>query len=298
MILGGSASQSLAMALADHLDEPVLPLTYDTFPDGELLVSVDRDERLPGSASIDGETFSIEGRAILVGSTPTAAAHIELLQLQDLAREGGADRIVTVVPYLGYARQEIAHEPGQPVSARAIARAIGGNTDRVVTVDPHEELVADYFPVECEVVSAAGALATGFTLASSRPLFLAPDEGARSLAQAVRDAHGHGSVDHFVKRRRDGRTVEIAPSETDAAGREVVIVDDIIATGSTIAAATEVLVEAGAAPVRVGCVHPLLVAGAYTRLKRAGVEEVVATDTLERSVTEVTAAPAIADALS
>lgn len=297
MILSGSASQTLSMALADALDAAVVPLAYERFPDGEVLVSVDRDQRLPAGAAVEDGAFRIDGGAVVVASTPTARAHIELLQLQDIARRAGADPVVTAIPYLGYARQEVAHEPGQPVSARAVARAIGAETDRVVTVDPHDPVVAEYFPAPCSVVSATPALAAGLDLSSSDPLFLAPDEGARPLATSVRDAAGMGSVDHFEKRRHDGRTVEITPSETDAADREVVIVDDIVATGSTIAAAAEVLVDAGAARVHVACVHPLLVDGAYTRLRRAGVDDVVGTDTVERTVSRVSAADAIADDL-
>lgn len=297
MILSGSASQALATALASALDEPIVPLDYDRFPDGELLVQVDRGAPLPDGVRLDGSTFAIDDRAIVVASTPTPSDHIEVLQLQDLAREAGADPVVTVIPYLGYARQEVAHEPGQPVSARAVCRALGSSTDRVITVDPHESLVCEYFDVPCEPVSAVHTLVPALSIARDEPLFLAPDEGARPLAEALRDAHGGGEIDHFVKHRTSGESVEITPSECEVAGREVIIVDDIVATGSTIASATEVLTERGVSTVRIACVHALFVGGAYTRLRRAGVDEIVATDTIERAVSTVSAAPAVVDAL-
>lgn len=297
MILSGSTSQALALALGAILDEPVIPLDYDRFPDGELLVQVDRDATLPEGVVLDGTSFTIDDRALVVASTPTSAAHIELLQLQDLAHEAHAESITTIIPYLGYARQDRAHEPGQPASARAICRAIGASTDRIITVDPHEAVVCGYFDVPCVAVSAIGTLASALSIESDAPLFLAPDEGARSLATSLRDAYGEGTVDHFIKRRTGGDTVEITPSETDVAEREVVIVDDIIATGSTIATATSLLTSRGVNTVRVACVHALLVGGAHTRLRRAGVDELVATDTIERAVTAASAAPAITESI-
>ncbi|MFP4590785.1 MAG: ribose-phosphate diphosphokinase [Halobacteriales archaeon] len=297
MILSASASQVLATALGRALDEPVVPLRYRRFPDGELLVEVDPTADLPAGVAVEGDRLTIDGRAVVVASTASAEAHIEALLLQDVAVAAGADPVVTVVPYLGYARQEVAHEPGQPASARAVARALSTTTDRVVTVDPHEPLVADYFDAPCEVVSAVPALADALTIAGDRPLVIAPDEGAFEHAVALRDAIGTGDVDHFEKHRRGPETVELTPSETDVEGREVVLVDDIVATGSTIAQATALLLAAGAATVRVACVHALLVGGAYSRLHRAGVDELVATDTIEGPVARASAAEAIADVL-
>lgn len=296
MILSGSTSQAVGIALADRLQLPVVPLSYSRFPDGELLVEVDRADSSSHGIGPDGG-LAIEDRAIVVASTPTAAAHIELLQLQDIARSAGAREVVTVIPYLGYARQEVAHEPGQPASARAVAVALGANADRVITVNPHEDLVCDYFPVPATAVCAADSLA-GTIDVGDDPLVLAPDEGALDLAESLRDAIGDGEVDHFVKERLSGDEVRITPSETDVSGREAIIVDDIIATGSTIATATDHLVEGGIDRVHVACVHALFIGGAYSRLRRAGVSSIVATDTLERLVSETTAADAIAEALS
>ncbi len=296
MILAASGSQLLADALGEHLDEAVVPLSYSTFPDGELLVSVD-DGALPAPASVDGDGLHLDGRAVVVASTTSARAHIELLQLQELARAAGADPVVTVIPYLGYMRQDVAHEPGQPASARAVARALSPATDRVVIVDPHESQVAEYFDAPCDVVSAVDTLADPLTVTADEPLVLAPDAGARGLAHTLQEALGRGAVDHFEKRRHGPNAVEIEPSETDVDGREVIIVDDIIATGSTIANATRRLVEGGAGPIRVGCVHAVLVGGAYTRLRRAGVDQLVATDTIESPTTATSAARAIAAVL-
>jgi ribose-phosphate pyrophosphokinase len=280
MILSGARSQALAAALARETGHDLAGVSYDRFPDGETLVE--------GPSDIDGE-------AVVVAATPSDTAYVELLQLQDAAREAGADRVTTVIPYMGYARQDAAFEPGQPVSARALARAVSTGTDRVLLVDPHEPAVCDYFDVPAAAVEAAGLLADPLPDLVD-PLFLAPDAGAVDLAATVRDAYGRGAVEHFEKTRHSGTEVEIRAEGVAVAGRDVVLVDDIVATGSTMSEAVAAL-AGEAATVSVACVHPLLVRDAYTKLQRAGVEAVYATDTVERPVSTVSVAPAVADAL-
>jgi ribose-phosphate pyrophosphokinase len=280
MIVSASVSQSLASALATALDEPLAETSHERFPDSELQVSV---------PDFDAE------RAIVVCATTTSDAHIEALQLQDAVREAGASEVTTVIPYMGYARQDEAFEPGQPVSARAVARALSTGTDRVLTVNPHEESVSEFFDVPCATVDAAGRLAEPL-LELDNPVFIAPDAGASGLADTVRDAYGTGKTDHFEKTRHSASDVELEPHEADVTDRDAVLVDDIIATGSTMAGAVAHLND-DAARVFVTCVHPVFAGTARTRLAHAGVEAVYGTDTIERAESAVSAAPAIADAL-
>ncbi|WP_254864470.1 ribose-phosphate diphosphokinase [Halovivax gelatinilyticus] len=286
MIVSGSSSQSLAASLAAELDEPLAATAVEHFPDGELLASV------PGLA--DGTT---PDRAVVVASTVSADAHLELLQLQDAVREAGVDEVVTVLAYMGYARQDRAFDPGHPVSARAVARAISTGTDRILTVNPHEDAVCDFFDPSADAVDAASTLADPLPADLADPVFLSPDAGAVEIAETVRDAHGDGEVDYFEKTRHSGTDVEIAPSDVRVEARDVVVVDDIIATGGTMSEAVSVLRDRGAARTYVSCVHPLLAGTAYTRLARAGVEAVYGTDTIEGAASAVSVAPVLADEL-
>jgi ribose-phosphate pyrophosphokinase len=281
MIVSGSHSQTLAAALAAETGEALAGVEYERFPDGESIVRVDD----PGD------------HAVVVASTVSDRAHVELLQLQDAVREAGVHGVTTVVPYLGYARQDRAFEAGEPVSARAVARAISTGTDRVVTVNPHERGVCDYFDVPVEAVDAAGLLADPLPDDLTDPLFLAPDDGAVALAESAAAAYGRGVTDYFEKTRHSGTDIDIAPSDADCAGRDVVLVDDIIATGSTMSQSVGILDERGTERVFVTCVHPLLANNAALKLSRAGVEAVYGTDTIERPVSDVSVAPAVADAL-
>ena len=283
MILPGSASQSLAAELAAELDEALVPVEYERFPDGELLVRL---------GDVRPE------RAVVVASTASSDAFVELLQLQDAAREAGASEVVTVLPYMGYARQDEAFNPGEPVSARAVARAISTGADRVVTVNPHEQAVCEFFEPTATAVDAAGRLADPLPSDLTDPLFLAPDEGASDIVSTVRDAYGTGETDYFEKTRHSGTEVEISPSDASVADRDVVVVDDIVATGSTMSEAIGVVTDRGALRTFVVTVHPLLACNARTKLAHAGVEAVFGTDTLERPVSAVSVAPVVAGELS
>ena len=171
-IVPASTTQSLAASLATAGVGSLTVPTYDRFADGETLAAVPEFD---------------DDHAIIVASTVDNDAHVELLQLQDAVREAGASDVTTVIPYLGYGRQDTAFKTGQPVSARAVARAISTNTDRVVLVDPHEAGVTDFFDVPTTIASAAGLLAEPLDDLDD-PLFVAPDAGAIDLAETTRDA--------------------------------------------------------------------------------------------------------------
>ncbi|RRJ31053.1 ribose-phosphate diphosphokinase [Halocatena pleomorpha] len=281
MILPGSTAQSLAAALAAQTNDSLAVPQTTRFADGEFKVRV----------------ASKDDRAVIVCSTVSAESHIELLQLQEIASQF-AEEVITVLPYMGYARQDAAFTAGEPVSARAVAQAISTNTDRVLTVTPHETHVRDFFGVPCDIIDGAHLLADPLPDNLTKPLFLAPDEGATDLAGTVRDAYGAGETDYFEKTRdRDTGAVELKPSETDVTGRDVIVTDDIIATGSTMSKAIDHLRADSVARVFAVCVHPMLAGNAQTKLADAGVEAVFGTDTIERSATTVSVAPAIADAL-
>ena len=283
MIVPGSASQALAAALADETGRPLATPEFHRFPDGEARAAV------PGFA---GE------EAVVVAATTSDEAFVELLQLQDAVREAGAETVTTVLPYMGYARQDRAFEAGQPVSARATARAVSTGADRVVLVSPHEPGVADFFDVPVEVVGAGSLLSEPLPDGLVDPLFLAPDESAEALSVAARDAYGGGEADFFEKERDyDTGAVTVTPGDAVVEGRDVVIVDDIVATGSTMSEAVAALRERDAGDVYAACVHGVLAGSARTRLAAAGVERVVATDTVERAESAVSVAPLVARAL-
>lgn len=282
MIISGSPAQTLAAHVATEAEQPLASVVYDRFPDGELYVRIDEPTA---------------DHAVVVTATTTPTAHIELLQLQDALRELGVERITTVLSYMGYARQDGAFESGEPISARAIAKAVSTGTDQVLLVNPHEAGVSEFFTVPTTVIDTVGRLAEALPPGLVDPLFLAPDADATELAQTVRDAYGTGVVDACEKTRHSASEVTVRPAEQPVIDRDVVLVDDIIATGSTMSEAVATLDTDGAHRVYTTCVHGVFAENAYSKLVRAGVEAVYTTDSIEGPQTSVSVAPPIVDAL-
>jgi len=203
-----------------------------------------------------------------------------------------------VVPYMGYARQDKRFRPGEPISARAVAAVLGRGVERVLTVNIHDREVLKYFPVPAQDISVANEIGEYIrTLGLDSPLILAPDDGALAFAREVASV-GRWDFDHLEKTRLSGLEVKMAPKEICTDSRSVVIVDDIISTGGTIATATGMLYEQGAKDVYAACVHGVLTGGAYTRLMSTGIRDVICSDTIERGCSRITAADRIAAELS
>jgi ribose-phosphate pyrophosphokinase len=203
-----------------------------------------------------------------------------------------------VIPYMGYARQDKRFKAGEPVSARAISRVLSRGADRCITVNIHDKRVLSYFDIPASDISLARDISRYIeSTGLDNPLILAPDDGASAFAKAVA-AYGSWDQDHLDKTRISGDEVLMAPRTLSAADRSVVIVDDIISTGGTIAAAAAMLREQGASDVFAACVHGVLTGGAFAHLKAAGIHEVVCSDTIERGCSRFSAADRIAEALA
>ncbi|NPB02448.1 MAG: ribose-phosphate diphosphokinase [Methanopyri archaeon] len=285
IVLASHGSSRLATALAEELDAELAAVEEDRFPDGEWITRVPPD---------------LEGTAIVVHTTPAPQDEnlIKLLITLDAARENGADEVVAVVPYVAYSRQDRRFEPGDPVSFRAVARAISANADAFVTVDLHEPSTLEFFEVPSENVTAAEEMGRFIAeeLGEEDPVIVGPDEGARELAKTVAEVFD-AEWDHLEKERISGDEVVIEPKEIDVEGRTVVLVDDMIDTGGTMVEAAKALKELGAERLYAACTHALLTRNADARLRAAGFEDIFATDTVPNPYTVVSAARPVAEAI-
>jgi len=279
MIVAGSASQVLGARLAHETERELALVEYERFPDGEGIV------RIPDE--ID--------EATVVASTPTDAAHVELLQILEACEGGGVSRIDLVLPYMGYARQDARFEGGEPISARAVARSLP-HVDSVTTVNVHEDDVLGWFDAdEKSDLDAVPALAEALNVRDA--VVVAPDESAYPLAESLADTLGARETDYLVKERLSGDEVCIEPSSVDAEGEDIVVVDDMVATGGTMSTAVGMLREQGARSVHATCVHPVFARNSVLRLYTAGVDSVAVTDTLPSALESVSVAPVVADHL-
>lgn len=233
-------------------------------------------------------------KVIICGSILTSDDLVELLLLKDIY--SGSD-ISLIIPYMGYARQDKQFNSGEPLSARAIAHILGIGVSRVYTVNIHEKSVLNYFHTEATDVSLSTPAAAYIdTLSLENPLILSPDEGALHLGQDVA-SHGNWDCDYLQKTRISGEQVRIEPKSVPVAGRDVVILDDIISTGGTQATAAMMLYEQGARSIHTVGIHGVLASGAYTRLISAGIASISCSDTVERACSTYSAAKVLAEYL-
>ncbi len=278
-IISGPASQLLAGRIADVIKSPLLLSEFKRFPDGEQYTRILDD-------------FA-EEEVTIIQSTVNDSDFISLLQLIDAC--GEASKINVVIPYMGYARQDKQFKKGEPISARAMARAI--KADNVFTVNIHNESILDYFDAETRNLDATPMLGRYIkNMKFKEPLIIAPDDGAIPLARNASKDLGI-DYDFLEKTRLSGETVSIQPKNVEVKGRDVIIIDDIISTGGPMAETISLLRQQEAHEVFVACVHPVFSSNAISKLFRAGVKGIIATDTIDRGVSVVSTAPVIAEGM-
>jgi len=278
-IIGGPASQLLAGRVSEILKNNLLVSEFKKFPDGELYTRV--------LDKFSGDNVTI------IQSTVTDSDFVSLLQLIDACSD--VSRVNVVIPYMGYARQDKQFKSGEPVSSRAIARAI--KADTVYTINIHDESVMDHFDAKAVNLDATPVIGKYIkNLELKDPLIISPDDGAIGLAQNASKDMGI-DYDFLEKTRLSGETVSIKPKNLAVKGRDVIILDDIISTGGTMAQTITLLRSQGAHDVYTACVHPVLSNNAVLKLFKAGVKAIIATDTIDKGVSVVSAAPVVAEAV-
>ena len=227
---------------------------------------------------------------------------VELLLAARTTRELGAQHLTLIAPYLGYMRQDIAFALGEAVSQRIVGGFLAGLFDALITVDPHLHRVATLaqaVPVaQPLVVSGAPVLADWIHQQRPGAVLIGPDEEAAQWVAQAAARHGNASgVCHKV--RHGDHDVSIAlPAGLQVQGRAVVVLDDVISTGHTVAQAARLLLAAGAASVDVAVTHALLAPGAEPLLQAAGVAHLWSTDCIPHPSSVVPMAAPLAHALA
>ncbi|MEO3805337.1 ribose-phosphate pyrophosphokinase [Nonomuraea sp. B1E8] len=296
-IVAGTANRALAGSAAGVLGIEPATTVVERFPDGELRPVV---EGLRGA-----DVYLIQP------TSPPVNEHVmELLLLVDACRRAGAERITAVIPYFGYARQDRRGRAGQAIGVRVVANALAAaGTWRLIVVDPHTSALEAICAVQVEMLTAVPFLARQLGAgpigeqAREGTVVVAPDLGAVKLAEHYGRLLSR-PVAVIRKTRLSGTSVIAEELVGDVRDRPVIVVDDMISTGGTIAAAAEAVADHGAAPeIVVVATHGLFVEPAVERLSRTTIQRVLVTDTVEQptapgmphSVCSV--APLLADAI-
>ena len=281
-----AASQTgLAPNLADALGADLVTGNVRTFPDGESKVT------LSGAPA---------GRCIVVQSThPPVDTNLLRALLLVSEAAGRAQSVVAVVPYMGYARQDREFLPGEVVTLKHVARLFAGaGADRLVTVDMHSMKGLEYFGDMGRNVSAVPDLAAHFAgMDLTDPLAVSPDMGGRERVRLFAESMGTGWLALEKERDRTTGEVSIRSDGADVTGRDVILVDDMISTGGSIVSAAGFLRGCGCGRVFAACTHALMVGDAAARLAGAGVEGVVAANTVPGPASVVDVSRAVAGAL-
>ncbi|MBV1733855.1 MAG: ribose-phosphate diphosphokinase [Hydrogenophaga sp.] len=278
--------QTIAQAVAAAAGLTLAVIQRHRFPDGELRL------RLPES---------LPPRVVFWrGLHQPNEKLVEILLVARTAHQLGAVHLTLVAPYLAYMRQDIAFNPGEAVSQRVIGRFLAGLFDAVITVDPHLHRVAtleEAIPVKDAIV-LSGAPLLADHIATQRPdvLLIGPDE--ESLQWVAQAAARHGWAHGVCRKLRHGdREVDIELPDLPFAGRAVVLMDDVASSGHTLAQATRLLREAGAASVDVAVTHALFADGAVRLIREAGAGQIWSTDSIPHASNAVSIVPAVAEVL-
>lgn len=269
-VFTGRANPLLAQRICDYLKIPLGRGATELFSDGELLVKVDEDVR-------GRDCFVIQPT-----SHPVNAHLMELMIWIDCLRRASAKRVTAVIPYFGYARQDQKTEGRTPVTAKLVANLLErAGADRVVAVDLHAGQVQGFFDIPVDHLSAAPVTSKWFTsLNLSNRIFVSPDVGNVKRAQIYAEILG-GDLCFIDKRRTSGSTVEQKHVVgADVAGKNVLMVDDMITTAGTIAGACNILRDLGVNEIYLAATHAVFAPTSMDKLANCEFTKLAVTDTI------------------
>ncbi|NVM53638.1 MAG: ribose-phosphate diphosphokinase [Candidatus Helarchaeota archaeon] len=281
IVVPGPASQKLGIEIGNLLPKAdIAPIKFKDFPDGEIYVRIDK--------KVKGE------HVIIVQSTyPPQDYHLmQLYQLIDAARNSEAKKITTFIPYLAYSRQDKKFLDGEPLTSRIVCKTIENlGVDEVYVLDIHSKLVLKFFTIPVHNLLALDLFCNYFNQISlSNPLIVAPDEGALEKAQIAAKALNCGCT--YITKTRDRHTGEITVTlkNMDVANRDLIILDDIISTGGTMAKAIQMAKRQGANKIYAVCSHPLLIQNAKERILEAGATDIIGTNSVDSEFAQISLA--------
>lgn len=268
-LFSGTNSRYLAEKIAEEYGQPLGDCTISKFSDGEFQPNFNESVR-------GADVF-------LIQSTFANSDNLmELLMMIDAAKRASAHYITAVIPYFGMARQDRKDKPRVSIGSKVVAdvlTAVGAS--RVMTMDLHAPQIQGFFEIPVDHMDPSVIFLPYIrSLAKTDNLIIAsPDMGSTTRARTYAKALG---IDMVICDKERRRANEIAAMTLigDVSGKDVVMVDDIIDTGSTLAKAAGLMKEKGALSVRAFCTHPVLSGKAIETIENSVIDELVVCDTI------------------
>ena len=271
MVFTGNANPTLASNVVKHLDISLGRASVSKFSDGEIAIEL---------------LENVRGRDVFIlqpTCAPTNDNLMELIVMVDALRRASAGRITAVIPYFGYARQDRRVRSARvPITAKVVADFLSSvGVDRVLTVDLHAEQIQGFFDVPVDNVFGSPILLEDMLqLNLDNPIVVSPDIGGVVRARAIAKLLNDTDMAIIDKRRPRANVSQVMHIIGDVAGRDCVLVDDMIDTGGTLCKAAEALKERGAKRVFAYATHPIFSGNAANNLRNSVIDEVVVCDTI------------------
>ena len=293
-IFTGNANRALAEEIAQYLHVPLGNAEVSHFSDGEVFVQI--NENVRGT-----DVFLVQPTC-----PPVNDSLMELLIMLDAFKRASAHRITTVLPYYGYARQDRKVQGRMPISAKLVADLMeAAGTDRVLALDLHAGQIQGFFNVPVDHLFAGPVVMIDYLRKKELrdAVVVSPDAGGVERARAIAKRL-HAGLAIIDKRREGPNVATVMHLIGDVAGKEAVVIDDMIDTAGTLIQAVIALEREGATRIIACGVHPVLSGPAIERIKGSAIEEVVVTNSIPlppdkraARVTVLSVAPLLGEAI-
>ncbi len=264
----GRVTTDLASKIAERYGQKLGEVAVSTFSDGEFQPSFE-------------ETVRGKDVFIVQSTVPPSDNLFELLLLIDAAKRASARRVIAVIPYFGFARQDRKDKPRVSIGAKLVANLLtAAGVDRIMTMDLHADQIQGFFEVPVDHLFASTVFIP-YVQSLSLPnlVMAAPDTGGTKRANAYAK-YLNCDLAICYKQRKKANEIESMTVIGEVEGKDIVLVDDICDTAGTLTKAADMMLERGASSVRAICTHAVLSGAAYERIEKSGLRELIVTDTI------------------
>ncbi|MNU86964.1 Ribose-phosphate pyrophosphokinase [compost metagenome] len=267
-IFAGRASKVLAEQIATKFGASLGDVNVTEFSDGEFQPSFE-------------ETVRGQDVFIVQSTMPPTENIFELLLMIDAAKRASARKIIAVIPYFGFARQDRKDKPRVAIGAKLVANMLmAAGVDRVMTMDLHADQIQGFFEVPVDHLFASTLFFNEMkALDNGNLIMAAPDAGGAKRANAYAKKLDTGLAICHKHRKKANEVAEMTVIG-DVAGKDVILIDDMCDTAGTLTKAAELFIEKGAKSVRAFCTHAVLSGPAYERINNSKLTELIVTDTI------------------